>query len=380
MLITKNVIVYGTPKNVSYYKKLGYDIKYHEYCTIDVNDLLPSSKMKVIVACDYCGVTFERDWCKYLRGHENILKDSCPECYGKKNAEIWNNRCNEDSTYSDSINAKRESTMRQKYGVNNAAQVEEFVNKKIATNIARYGCENPYQNKDVQKKMRRTMVERYGVMYSMQNADIFEKSKQTCLQNYGVMYSMQNSEIMRRVRENNMSKYGTEYSITSEAVQAKIRKTCLDRFGVEYPLQNQEILEKTFDTMRNNNYNFVLVSKEQRRLADLFDCEINIRIGTYYVDMLFKENNIVCEYDGGAHNLSVKFQKMAQDEFDTREKEREDCIIARGYKIIRIVNPHDRAISDELAFKIRDDGTSFLLSNEYNVYIYNIDSNNITYR
>lgn len=61
MLITKNIVVYGTPKNVSYYKKLGYDIKYHEYCTIDIHDLLPSSKIKVTIACDYCGTTLHID-------------------------------------------------------------------------------------------------------------------------------------------------------------------------------------------------------------------------------------------------------------------------------------------------------------------------------
>ena len=380
MLITKNIVVYGTPKNVSYYKKLGYDIKYHEYCTIDIHDLLPSSKIKVTIACDYCGSIFERNWCKYLSGHENIQKDSCPKCYGKKNAEIWRNRCDEDETYSSFINAKREFTMRERYGADNASQIEEFVNKKIATNIARYGCENPYQNKDIQKKMHDTMVERYGVMYSMQNADILAKSRQTCLRNYGVVYPMQSDEVLKKVRENNASKYGVEYSIASDVVQRKIRQTCLDRFGVEYPLQNQKVLEKTFETMRNNNYNFVLISKEQRKLAELFDCDINVRIGTYYADMLFKDDNVICEYDGGAHNLCVKFQKMTQDEFDAHEKEREDYIIAHGYKIIRIVNPHDKAISDELAFRIRDDGLYFLLTNKYNVYIYNIDLSNITYR
>lgn len=71
---------------------------------------------------------------------------------------------------------------------------------------------------------------------------------------------------------------------------------------------------------------------------------------------------------------------MTQDEFDAHEKERENSIIAYGYKIIRIANPHDKAISDELAFRIRNDGIRFLLTNKYSVYIYNIDSNNITYR
>ena len=31
MILTKSVMVYGSPYNINIYKKLGYDIKYGEY-------------------------------------------------------------------------------------------------------------------------------------------------------------------------------------------------------------------------------------------------------------------------------------------------------------------------------------------------------------
>lgn len=175
MLITEKVKVFGTPVNVSRYKNLGYEISYHEYTYVKVEDLPKNSKIKVDVICDYCNKEFKKCWCNYIRGKNSIDKDACSNCCGKKNSEIWNIRYDNDHNVYDSINKKREATTIERYGCKNVSQVKEFANKREETNIMKYGCKNPYQNIEVQNKMRQTMVEKYGVQYAMQNQDILRK-------------------------------------------------------------------------------------------------------------------------------------------------------------------------------------------------------------
>lgn len=59
---------------------------------------------------------------------------------------------------------------------------------------------------------------------------------------------------------------------------------------------------------------------------------------------IFIEPDIVVEYDGGGHNLSVKINKMSQEDFDKREQEREDKLISKNYKIFRIINSNDEPL------------------------------------
>lgn len=380
MLITKTVKIFGTPKNVSYYSKLGYEIKYHEYIDVLSEDLPHSSKIKVDVMCDYCGEIIQKCWCNYVMGHNNIDKDSCKKCSSLKNLESVQKVCSENPDFWKSITEKRENTMLEKYGHKNPSQIEQFVKKREATNISVYGCANPYQNAEIQAKMRDTMVARYGVPYSLQNDNIKKKAMLTCYSHYGVYHPMQSKEVVRKMIENSLQKYKTEYPIMSSSVQSIIRKHFLDKYGVEYPLQDYEILNKTFDQIRKSGYNFVLISKTQKFLSEVYDCPINAKICGYYVDLLFDEYNIVCEYDGGGHDLSVKLGQISVEDFELKERNRENAIIQSGYKIIRILNSKDKNINEQTAVHIKQRGIEILQNSAHNIYIYDIDTNNETYR
>lgn len=380
MLVTKTVKIFGTPKNVSHYSKLGYDIKYHEYMDVLSVDLPHSSKIKVDVMCDYCGEIIQKCWCNYVRGHNNINKDSCKKCSSLKNLESVQKVRLENPDFQKSVTEKRENTMLQKYGHKNPSQIEQFVKKRKATNVSIYGCANPYQNAEIQAKMRETMIARYGVPYSLQNDNIRRKAILTCYSHYGVYYPMQSKEVIRKMTKNSLQKYGTEYPIMSSSVQSIIRRHFLDKYGVEYPLQNYEILNKTFDQIRKNGYNFVLISNTQKFLSEVYDCPMNVKIHGYYVDLLFDEYNIVCEYDGGGHDLSVKLGQISIQDFELKERYRENAIIQSGYKIIRILNSKDKSIDKQTAIHIKQCGIKFLQNTTYDVYIYDTDTNNEIYR
>lgn len=67
---------------------------------------------------------------------------------------------------------KRNTTMLEKYGVENCSQVKEIHEKKMQTCLKNNGTNYPSQNKKIKLKMEMTNIERYGVKYVSQNSEI----------------------------------------------------------------------------------------------------------------------------------------------------------------------------------------------------------------
>ena len=65
-----------------------------------------------------------------------------------------------------------------KYGVEYAAQLDEFKNKMKASTLEKYGCEHALQNKDIQNKIKATNLKKYGCEYGLQNEDVKENYNQ----------------------------------------------------------------------------------------------------------------------------------------------------------------------------------------------------------
>lgn len=100
MLISNNVNIKLSSKNIPYYRELGYDIPYHidnrgrkvsngEYLTVKVEDIpLHTQSVIVKVSCDYCGKECEKTYSNYNKGRKIIEKDACEECKTKKTKEV----------------------------------------------------------------------------------------------------------------------------------------------------------------------------------------------------------------------------------------------------------------------------------------------------
>jgi hypothetical protein len=116
---------------------------------------------------------------------------------------------------------KIKSTMVEKYGVEYAAQSEEFLIKMKMSTMEKYGVEHAGQSKEIKDKIKVTNLEKYGCEYGLQNNEVKEKKKQTNLQRYGVENQLQRFEI-----------------------KEKLKQTCLEKYGVEHPSQCPEIMEK----------------------------------------------------------------------------------------------------------------------------------------
>ena len=186
------------------------------------------------------------------------------------------------------------NTMKEKYGVEHALQLDKFKNKLEENNIKKYGV---FQKIDVKNKIINTNIERYGVCRAQKSDKVrnkirdtfnekyysgtdeanklkeikMQKSKETMMKHYGVEHALQNKDIMNYVKAKNiqnfgyasplqnkeirekcyetmLEKYGVKFALQSDIIKEQSKKTCLEKYGTEYVLQNDEIKNKIKNT------------------------------------------------------------------------------------------------------------------------------------
>lgn len=109
------------PNIAKWYQERGYQgVKTGDIITIEAKDISLNSHRKIFYVCDYCGEEYERVPYSAYRCRQTGL-DACINCSRKK----------------------AEATTLAKYGVKNAMQVDEFLQKQ------RESCKN---NENFQKK------------------------------------------------------------------------------------------------------------------------------------------------------------------------------------------------------------------------------------
>lgn len=105
---------------------------------------------------------------------------------------------------------KSRKTLKERYGITNPGQSEEFRDKAKKTTLERYGTEYYSSSKEGKDRRKTTIQQKYGVESIFQSPSVIEKIKETKTQKYGINYNS-NSEILLRERETNLQKYGVPY-------------------------------------------------------------------------------------------------------------------------------------------------------------------------
>lgn len=263
------------------------------------------------------------------------------------------NRKETQQIYGDEINALREATSFEKYGVSNPAQVEEFKERAKVTNLEKYGTEsifqsdhfkemakdanlakygvgNVMQSKEVREKLKGSMISRYGVHHNWARGTLREKHKfgfedpqvkakavrtmidryghesawanpkvkakavQTMVDRYGCEHSLQSSEIRERMMVNSVRRYGVDHPLKANEIRSQIKSTMLDRYGVEYPMQNDDILIKVFNGREN-------ADELRERFSARFDLERRIKEDPNNEDLKNELRDFIIEnYSGTA--------------------------------------------------------------------------------
>ena len=356
LILPQTVKVKIASLNYKYYREKRYEFeKCGDIIEVNVLDLHPGSTVKVKVVCDICG----------------------------KEREMWYRtvvKCNKENELitcgSSSCKYKKyEDTCIKKYGVDNPSKAQEIKNKKIETCKKNFGCEYPAQSKIVQDKLKKTFQnhfgcdspmqckviqdkmkatckERYGVENVAQSKVIQDKMKATCKERYGVENGAQSEVVRNKMKATCKERYGVEYAIQNKAIQDRIKTTCKERYGVENAMQNEEIKNKTLDSFYFNGTG--PCSRQQKYIHFLIGGALNKRVCNSLVDICFEEEKIAIEYDGGGHFLGDKMNgnKIPSKEALLKEKNREDFVVNKGYKVIRFIATKDRIPSDEVILNL----------------------------
>ena len=320
--------------NYKYYKEKGYEFKKcGDIIEVNVLDLQRRSTTMVKCTCDFCGKITETWYGKVVVNKENNTLIACDN--------------------KDCMRKKKEDTNLKRYGVKNPSQAQEIKNKKVETCKKNFGCEYPAQSKIVQDKLKKAFQNHFGCNNPMQDIAIRNKAKATNIERYGVENVAQSKIIQDRMKATCKERYGVEHAIQNKSIQDRIKATCKERYGVENAMQNEEIKNKTLDSFYFNGTG--PCSKTQKYIHFLIGGALNKRVCNSLVDICFEEEKIAIEYDGAGHflgELIVNEDKSISEEAILREKNREDSIVNKGYKVIRFIATKDRIPSDEIILNL----------------------------
>lgn len=91
MLLDNKIEISWNNATSKWYIDKGYKFtKIRDIFVVNVNDIIPTSTIKVNVKCDYCGKTHKKEYRKYISGREVVKKDCCSskKCLAVKTKEI----------------------------------------------------------------------------------------------------------------------------------------------------------------------------------------------------------------------------------------------------------------------------------------------------
>ena len=297
-----------------YYREKGYEFeKCGDFIEVNVLDLPKKSGTKVKIICDVCGKEAEICYGDFVK-------------YNEENKLIT---CGSDSCK----RKKTEDTCMEKYGSKSPFESKEIQDKIKATWQKNYGEDitSPFQVENVKNKAKATILERHGTQSPFGSKEIQDKIKATWQKNYGE---------------------DIENPFQVESVKEKSKQTMLNNYGVEHALQNRELLNKVLDSFQFNNTG--PCSRAQKYIHFLIGGTLNKHVCNSLVDICFEEEKTAIEYDGGGHFLTDIFNgnKTLSKEAFLKEKNREDSIVNKGYKVIRFIATKDRIPSDEVILSL----------------------------
>jgi len=130
MILTKEIKIKTTNKNITYYKSLGFDIKSGDEIIINPLQLLKGSHQKIKICCDICNTIKNIEYKTYFK-----LTKSLKELY-------YCNKCKSQKT---------KETCLKKYGVDNISKID-YIKDKLSKIDKNY------------KKQKETNLKKYGVI------------------------------------------------------------------------------------------------------------------------------------------------------------------------------------------------------------------------
>jgi len=244
MILTNKIKIKTTNKNITHYKKLGYDINSGDIINIPPNHLPNACKLKINVKCDVCSKEKNISYHSYKRNIDNQGYYACSsKCAYEKNIITNNKRFGVDNfTKTEEYNKKTKKTKKEKYGNENYTNIE----KQKQTNLKKYGYNTFIKTDIFKEKKKQTMINKYGVEYPLQSPIIKEKWTKTNITKYGTKYPLQSPIIKNKSKETKIKKYNNEHYNN----RIKFKNTILELYGVDNPMKDNMIKNKVYQTIK----------------------------------------------------------------------------------------------------------------------------------
>lgn len=116
--------------------------------------------------------------------NENCKNKLIFKRYGLGYAKHCSNKCRSTSEKNKKLHI---DTIREKYGVDNIFNVDEFKEKSKVSCLIKYGTEYAIQSKEIKEKVANTCMKKYGAKNCFQSKEKIQKIKETNLERYGVV-------------------------------------------------------------------------------------------------------------------------------------------------------------------------------------------------
>lgn len=418
MLIIEDIEVKWNKRNKEHFESFGYIFAVTGGSFfVKSNELTKGSHAIVKVLCDYCILEIvEKAYKTYIQqnGNSVINKDCCLKCKNKKTLDSNMKTYGVSNVMHVDIHKQTlTNTNLERYGVENAGATPESRAKARATSLDKYGVEHYFQVEGYSDEVKKIFLDKYGKEWYTQTEEYQQKVYDSSMKNYGVSHFGKSDIHKQRMINGTQAKYGVDNPFQAEVVKDKIKATHLKNHGVEYyaqtqefkdksketwgsktieeigeitskreatsianygvphPMQDDEIKGRAMKTMSENNN--APTSKQQTLIHSLIGGEINYPVGRCFLDIAFVDSKIYFEYDGGGHDLVVKFGTMSQKQFIEKEKRRTYFLFDLGWREIRLVSSDDKLPSNEMVLKLINKAKEFLNNNPNKSIIINLD-------
>ena len=169
----------------------------------------------------------------------------------QKRLDTVNKKKQEDPNYMSNIVAKSKVTRIANNG-------EDYTGRKKCrqTMLQRYGVENAYQLDSVKENIKKKNLEKYGVEYYSSTKECRLKVANTCIERYGNECYFGSAIGREKIKQTNLERSGCEYSWQREDTKNHIKETNLAKYGYESAMQNPEIRKKAQARYSYNGISF----------------------------------------------------------------------------------------------------------------------------
>lgn len=291
-IVNETIEISANPRNIKYYRSMGYDINYGESIKVRVIDIPPGSTIKIDVLCDNCYEEQNVTWSRYKKTYAKYGYYVC-------------NKCKSDKT---------KKTNLKKYGSTSPMGNKDILRKTQDTNLEKYGNICTLHNKDVREKVISTFNERWGggIGSHMNDPEIVDKIHVTNLNKYGDIYPTKVNSVKERIIGTNILKYGVHNVSLIDDVKIKIKSSQFDKYGDWYFRVKKEDIKKSHFDRYGSNY----MSSNEYTKNRTFKLTEEFEELSYYDFVKYNRNSI---YEIYSHICGHTFS-INNDNFNSRLK------------------------------------------------------------